>query len=387
MAKNTLTFEEIVHSGTIAGDRTQYEIRDTLWYGDEVTLTTGETIEITGFPSGEGEVYLVCKATTADADAGDIKATLTPASPSFTLSAGTNISAESQRTYYLAVKNAHKGKNIQYQVERLSVEAGWSGNPEPDTVTDKYETEYWVDATTEETPIELNAGDTIRLFRADTNGATPLLYAYTDAGYQGDAEIVAELTEVKPSYTAKRHEYVKIVGNLHYEVLSIQYQIIRFNEATQSTLVSGTEVYAGDIYMKLEVGDVVKNTKDNAVLFIVDCINGTVLASLYHAGESYQCSYRCDVVLCGEDANTELTYEKKDVHPKYEAEYEGDSGILQLRHAMGARVIVYADAGAGYMEIHKMEGVELIRCVNMSGIDNLKFVSDGTVDECVINEF
>lgn len=71
----------------------------------------------------------------------------------------------------------------------------------------------------------------------------------------------------------------------------------------------------------------------------------------------------------------------------YVSEYEGDSGILQLRHAMGARVKVYGDAGAGYMLIHEMEGKEIVRCVNMSGFNSIKLVSDGEVDECIINEF
>jgi len=71
----------------------------------------------------------------------------------------------------------------------------------------------------------------------------------------------------------------------------------------------------------------------------------------------------------------------------YVSEYEGGSGILQLRHAMGARVKVYGDAGAGYMLIHEMEGVELVRTVNMDGFNKMKIVSDGLVDECIINEF
>lgn len=72
---------------------------------------------------------------------------------------------------------------------------------------------------------------------------------------------------------------------------------------------------------------------------------------------------------------------------EYEAEYTGGSGILQMRCDEPSHVRVYGDAGAGYMEIYCMQANEAVYAVNMDGFNKMKFVSEGTVDECIINEF
>jgi hypothetical protein len=84
-------------------------------------------------------------------------------------------------------------------------------------------------------------------------------------------------------------------------------------------------------------------------------------------------------------AKNNLTFTK--VGQKYESEYTGESGILQLRLNENAHIIVLGDAGAGYMQIDEMRGSNLVRTLNMAGLTKVKFVSDGPIAQGVVNEF
>ncbi len=71
----------------------------------------------------------------------------------------------------------------------------------------------------------------------------------------------------------------------------------------------------------------------------------------------------------------------------YESEYAGNSGMVQLRMNKNAHIKVYGDAGAGYVQIDEMRGSNIIRTLNMAGLDKVKFVSDAPVAQGLVNEF
>lgn len=362
MAKNTLTFSEIVHEGTVGGG--DIGSRALLY----VRLNAGETIRV----AGEQEVFLVDKT--------DMTIIENLSGTEYTNDSG------STKEYFLAIDGEYASEKVVYDIITSEpIGAGFSQNPPANTVRVGGE-DYPVDRTTEITPIVLNPGDGIELYR-NFGGETPALFIYWIEGYAGDA-IVEELSDVNNHmHIATKKEYVKIVALPHYQELSIQYRLFHHYEESRYIFVPGAAISGAVVEsMALEIGDIIVNNTSETDLIIFDTVNMTTLASLAK-DESYECSYRCDVMLFSNDASIEASYTKKDPHPNYEAEYEGDSGILQLRHAMGARVKVYGDAGAGYMLIHEMEGKEIVRCVNMSGFNSIKLVSDGEVDECIINEF
>ena len=360
MAKNTLSFSEIVHEGTVGGGEI---LSKGFLY---VKLEAGETIRV----AGEQEVSLI------DKEDLTIVADLSG-------SAYTNDS-EVMKEYYLAVDReyADVAKKIVYEIVGGSaIGAGFSENPAPNKVT-AGGVEYPVDPATDASPLVLEEGDGIEL-HLNHGGETPALFIYTRADYQGDA-VVEELSGM---HVAKGREFVKIVALPQYRVLNIEYRLFHHYEAPASVFVPGAAVCTESIdQVKLEVGEVIVNNTSESELVIFDIANQRDLVSLAK-DERYECAYRCDVALFSQDASIGVTYTKKDVRPEYEAEYSGGSGILQLRHEMGARVKVYGDAGAGYMLIHEMEGKEIVRAVNMDGFNSLKFVSDGPVDTCIINEF
>lgn len=398
MAKNTLSFSEVVHEGTVAGSREIVGGNDTLWYGDYVSLNfeDGEKLTITSFEDGVEEVVVVLKSSNIEgADAGDIVARLTPDSPTleeFVIEGDSEDVSISSAEFYLAVNNYCRGKKIHYEISGSTLTASSARQDQGgDTITIDSVT-HSVDSTTYETHIELDKGDKIELVSRDASGVTVYLAIFNSSTFTGSARLVdmSDMSSSTPCYTAESdNEYVMIVAGDHYtEGFTCTYKIIRVHEATQNSLVPNTQITYADpaSAYELEVGDVITNKTSGSNLVVLDCINNKILATLAN-NASYTCTYPCSVVLCGEDVNTELSYTLQDKNKLYAAVYEGDSGILQLRHAMGARVTVYGDAGAGYMEIHKMEGVELVRCVNMSGFNKMKFVSDCTVEECIINEF
>lgn len=146
------------------------------------------------------------------------------------------------------------------------------------------------------------------------------------------------------------------------------------------TDASMTKVY-------LRKGEVLTLTTVDTPAYILGS-NGDVIATLNNAEPSLTVTDDMVFFIASKTATTlEFEILPPESRRTYEAEYDGLSGILQLRHAMGARVKVYGDAGAGYMLIHEMEGKEIVRCVNMDGFNSIKLVSDGEVDECIINEF
>lgn len=395
MAKNTLSFSEVVHEGTVAGSREIVGGNDTLWYGDSVSLDfeDGEKLTITSFEDGVEEVIVILKSSDIEgADAGDIVARLTPQSPTleeFIVEGDDEDASISSAEFYLAVNNYCRGKKIHYEISGSTLTASSARqDQEGDTITIDSVT-HSVDSTTYETHIELDKGDKIELVSRDASGVTVYLAIFNSSTFTGSARLV-EMSSSTPCYTAESdNEYVMIVAGSHYtEGFTCTYKIIRAHKSSQDNLIAGTQLTYADpaSAYELEVGDVITNTTTGSNLIVLDCINNTILATLAK-GASFTCTYPCSVVLCGEDVNTELSYTLQNKEKTYAAEYEGDSGILQLRHAMGARVKVYGDAGAGYMLIHEMEGKEIVRCVNMSGFNSIKLVSDGEVDECIINEF
>jgi len=84
-------------------------------------------------------------------------------------------------------------------------------------------------------------------------------------------------------------------------------------------------------------------------------------------------------------AKNQVTFTK--VGNKYEAEYTGASGVLQMRHGKNALVEVFCNAGAGYVKIDEMRGDNIIRALNMAGLDSVKLVSDAEVQQCVVKTF
>ena len=82
-----------------------------------------------------------------------------------------------------------------------------------------------------------------------------------------------------------------------------------------------------------------------------------------------------------------ITVSFTQVGQKYEAEYTGESGVLQMRHGKNAMVDVYGDAGAGYVQIALLRGDNIIRTLNMAGLDKVKIVSDAADAECVVYTF
>ncbi len=392
MAKNTLSFSEVVHEGTVAGSREIVGGNDTLWYGDYVSLNfeDGEKLTITSFEDGVEEVVVVLKSSNIEgADAGDIVARLTPDSPTleeFVIEGDSEDVSVTSAEFYLAVSNNCKGKKIGYEIIGETLEAS-AGDQDTDGLVVSINNEtYSVDSTTYAEYIRLEKGDKIKL--VERSSETPCLATFSSSTFTGSATIVE--MNYNFTYTAEKDvEYIMIAALPHYRHgFTCTYKIIRVHEATQNSLVPNTQITYADpaSAYELEVGDVITNKTSGSNLVVLDCINNKILATLAN-NASYTCTYPCSVVLCGEDVNTELSYTLQNKEKTYTAEYEGDSGILQLRHAMGARVKVYGDAGAGYMLIHEMEGKEIVRCVNMSGFNSIKLVSDGEVDECIINEF
>lgn len=137
----------------------------------------------------------------------------------------------------------------------------------------------------------------------------------------------------------------------------------------------------------LKKGETLTMTSSDVVAYLLS-EEGEEIATLSNNTPSITADYDMAFYIAGKGTD-EYSFEIAPCagEESYVSEYEGGSGILQLRHSQGARVSVYGDAGAGYMLIHKMEGREIVRVVNMDGFNELKFVSDGPVDECIINEF
>lgn len=380
MAKNTLSFSEVKRGGTLSISDTATPSSETLWYGDAFTLAAGESVKVTLFGFGVSEVKVLSKASTP----WSVAATLTPASPSYSSVSGGN--------FVLAVFTKDKGAEVKYEIERSPVTVSWdavgageNGGTEPTVITIG-ESQYIVDAVSyaPNAHIQLPKGDTIKCKTQDTSGAISLLYITNQVG-------IAPFEWERSSFTADRDTELCICAYSYYAPLSIQYQIInRFTLDADSSFAS-TLVYRSTEGFELKTGDKITLLTDDVDVALVNEA-GAVATTLYHAGESYVATQHNDgtfYLASKESGVSELEYEilPDASRREYEAEYEGDSGILQLRHAMGARVKVYGDAGAGYMLIHEMEGKEIVRCVNMSGFNSIKLVSDGEVDECIINEF
>ena len=226
--------------------------------------------------------------------------------------------------------------------------------------------------------ITLNPGDSIERPTTDTNGTSNLLVL----GWSTNK--VTELTRRNPKYTntSNKAETVK---------LGVFYIYRTDSSANTHTYVKNTTspYYTDkDNGFEIKAGDTIRLTSDIEAVLVDGA--GNIIEHFYHAGESkvikVNC-YPCFIAAKSTSASVSFEIIPEASRREYECEYDGGSGILQLRHSQGARVSVYGDAGAGYMLIHKMEGREIVRVVNMDGFNKLKFVSDGQVDECIINEF
>lgn len=367
MAKNTLTFTEVKGGGTLTMDTTPIADSETIWKGDSVTLAAGEKITITSFPEGCDAVLLV--------SGSSVSQTLTHDSPSYTNSGG------SSATYYVSVYNAFKEDGVGYEIERVAVSAGWDYNNDNYEEITIGEDTYYADPTSYATHIELNTGETIKLSTADAGGAYTLIYVAN-----ASTPYVERLTSA--GWTADDDVELVICGQSQYKTETVAYQVINRATTEPDTAVASSKVYPSTTGFGVKACDKITVATGGCVLLSVD---GEVLKTFNTDGESFTIGHDADPLYLAAKSNStsSIAYiTLPDVSRReYECEYDGGSGILQLRHARGAKVDVYGDAGNGYMLIHKMEGRELVRAVNMEGFDKIKFVSDGQIDECTINEF
>lgn len=84
-------------------------------------------------------------------------------------------------------------------------------------------------------------------------------------------------------------------------------------------------------------------------------------------------------------AKTTLTFTK--VGQRYECEYTGDSGVLQLVLAEDAQVSIFGDAGAGYGALGILSGRDVMCTLNMDGLDKVKIVSYAPVTSGLVHTF
>ncbi|MBQ7156504.1 MAG: hypothetical protein IJR86_01740 [Bacteroidaceae bacterium] len=248
------------------------------------------------------------------------------------------------------------------------------GNIETSTVNSSMMlegTSYLYDSTTD--VITLAAGESITMTDSFIEGGNLLLLLYLK-------NKIIELRTSEPTFTATEETKFYLGALYYYTSNQRHYQITRLSSYYTDTSKK----------IKLKEGDKLKltspsNVYQNIVLLGND---GSEVFVFSYTGETFTAPSSYELLyLASKSSGVTMKCEHEAKHPDYISEYEGGSGILQLRHEMGARVKVYGDAGAGYMLIHEMEGKEIVRAVNMDGFNSLKFVSDGPVDTCIINEF
>ena len=247
------------------------------------------------------------------------------------------------------------------------------GNIETSTVNSSMMlegTNYLYDSTTD--VITLAAGESITMTDRFIEGGNLLLLLYLK-------NKIIELTTRKPTFTAKEETKFYLGAYSYYTSNQRHYQITRLSSYYTDTSKK----------IKLKEGDKLKLTSPSNVYQNIALLgnDGSEVFVFSYTGETFTAPWPCELYLASKSSGVTMKCEHEAKHPDYISEYEGGSGILQLRHAIGARVKVYGDAGAGYMLIHEMEGKEIVRAVNMAGFNTLKFVSDGPIDECIINEF
>lgn len=364
MAKNTLSFEEQKPTGSVDIGTTPVSTPDTLWYGDEVTLYDGDTITITSF-EGIDEVRLL---------GGASAIVLNAVSPSYE-------HESTSATLKIALKNEDKGKVVHYEIERATVGAGYSSNPEPNEVEDADgETTYKADTTSYATHIQLAAGDTIKSVNVPSPGGSPLLY------FVGDTPRYHTIIENwADGFTSDVDEEIIIVFFSHYEESTGAYKIINKGASESDTFVSGTEIYTNDAdSIALKSGDTITNTSDTAKMVIMD-LNGNILATIDN-DESYTTTDDITVLFGSDDDDVTLEYEVAESAPKYTVEYTGGSGILQLTRKEGGKLRFFADAGGGYMQVFETKAKEVMYYINMTCLDGIKIESETEVISATVNE-
>lgn len=243
------------------------------------------------------------------------------------------------------------------------------------TAEDGTEYVYLYDRTTGQ--ITLHPGETIVNTTASNHSGGELKvligeYAVTEVKSLGNGGTKSFKNETESNIIIRLGVEYYYTGDVH------TYRIDA--EKSYYTDTNRTKVY-------LRKGEILTLTTEDAPAYILGD-NGELIATLYYAEPSLTATDDMAFFIAGKTSGRfEFEILQPESRREYEAEYDGGSGILQLRHAMGARVKVYGDAGAGYMLIHEMEGKEIVRAVNMDGFNKMKFVSDGEVDECIVNEF
>lgn len=84
-----------------------------------------------------------------------------------------------------------------------------------------------------------------------------------------------------------------------------------------------------------------------------------------------------------------LTFTQNVETQKYEAEYNGESGALQIHRAEKGRLVAYGDAGLGKYDLLAScdtYGKRILTWLDMGGLDKVKLVSDSEVLEACVNE-
>ena len=389
MAKQTLSFSEIVHEGTIGGSRTLEGVAETLYYGDYVSLNfqNGHKLEITSFGDIE-DIYVFLKSDNiSGVDAGTMVAQLTHDHPTLsevTVTVDGNEVSISSADFYIAVDSKDKDKKIGYNIHGTTTTASSASQEQDgDTILYSEETTLSVDSTTYVTPVELDKGDKIVLVPTESQGVTTYFLIYKGTTYTGGGTLV-QMSE--SGYTAQTDdELVMIVaGEIYTEGFTCKYKVIRAHEATQDTILPNTGVYNSGKTIELKEGDELTNATTDASIVLVDPIAMKKIATI-EGEESYVAGKDFVAFLCGEDANTELTYTINDAHPLYEVEYTGASGIFCFHRKPEGKLRFYLEAGDGYMEVEPTSDAQGMRFLNMAYINKVKFVSESQVISACVN--
>lgn len=88
-------------------------------------------------------------------------------------------------------------------------------------------------------------------------------------------------------------------------------------------------------------------------------------------------------------AKTTLTFTQNAETQKYEAEYSGESGALQIHRAAKGRLVAYGDAGLGKYDLLAncdTYGKRILTWLDMAGLQKVKLVSDTEVLDACVNE-
>lgn len=377
MAKNTLTFEEVKPTGSIVVGTTLTPTDKTKYTGDTVTLGAGDSLTIKAFDS-------FSKVTLAESDGTTVEE-LTADSPSYTNE------GNSSETLNFVVAN--KGAAVRYAFAQAPVAAGWDVEDENYEEITVGEDTYYADPTSYTTPIELEAGDTIRLATADPRGASTLI-AIIKESEGGDnistrsASVEYEFVRLRDTgWTATEDTSLIICGQSQYTAEDVEYQIIKQGVVEIDEAFAPTELYINtEKVVILKEGDTLKNTTSGKSIILLDS-KGNELTTLGN-GSSFTTMDYCVVLLGCKTSGATLTYELTPASKEFVAEYTDGSGILQLRRVEGGKIRFFASADSddGYMQVWETKAKEIMYYINMTCLDGVKIVSETEVLSATINE-